>query len=83
MQRGIDDGIPPLLDGGSGDVRPLVTVVLAVLATAAISAATFNAFLLLVGRVGQDVVLDMRERLLPPLPAAQHVVPRALHVRAG
>ncbi len=63
VQRGIDEGIPPLLDGGSGDVRPLVTVVLAVLATAAISAATFNAFLLLVGRVGQDVVLDVRERV--------------------
>ena len=33
------------------------------LATAAISAATYNAFLLIVGRVGQDVVLDIRERL--------------------
>lgn len=63
VQRGIDEGIPPLLDGGSGDIRPLVTVVLAVLATAAISAATYNAFLLIVGRVGQDVVLDIRERL--------------------
>jgi ABC-type multidrug transport system fused ATPase/permease subunit len=63
MQRGIDDGIPPLLDGGSGTIRPIVTVVLAILATAAISAAAFNAFLLLVGRVGQDVVLDVRERL--------------------
>ncbi len=63
VQRGIDEGIPPLLDGGSGDIRPLVTVVLAVLATAAISAATYNAFLLIVGRVGQDVVLDVRERL--------------------
>lgn len=63
VQRGIDEGIPPLLDGGSGTIRPLVTVVLALLATAAISAAAFNAFLLLVGRVGQDVVLDVRERL--------------------
>ncbi|MFZ6002528.1 MAG: ABC transporter ATP-binding protein [Actinomycetota bacterium] len=63
VQRGIDDGIPPLLDGGSGSIRPLTTVVAAVLATAAISAAAFNAFLLLVGRVGQDVVLDVRERL--------------------
>ncbi len=63
VQRGIDDGIPPLLDGGSGTVRPLVVVVLAVLAAAAISAATFNGFLLIVGRVGQDVVLDIRQRL--------------------
>jgi ATP-binding cassette, subfamily B, bacterial len=63
VQRGIDDGIPPLLEGGSGDMRPLITVVLAVLATAAISAASYNAFLMIVGRVGQDVVLDIRERL--------------------
>lgn len=63
VQRGIDEGIPPLLDGGSGALRPLVTTVLGVLATAAASAAAFNAFLLLVGRVGQDVVLDVRERL--------------------
>jgi ABC-type multidrug transport system fused ATPase/permease subunit len=63
VQRGIDDGIPPLLPGGSGAIRPIVTVVLAILASAAISAAAFNAFLLLVGRVGQDVVLDIRERL--------------------
>jgi ABC-type multidrug transport system fused ATPase/permease subunit len=63
VQRGIDEGIPPLIEGGSGTIRPLMTVVLAVLGTAAISAAAFNAFLLLVGRVGQDVVLDIRERL--------------------
>ncbi len=63
VQRGIDEGIPPLLDGGSGTIRPLVMVVFAVLVTAAASAAAFNAFLLLIGRVGQDVVLDVRERL--------------------
>ena len=63
VQRGIDEGIPPLLPGGSGALTPLVTVVALVLAAAAISAVTFNTFLLLVGRVGQDVVLDVRERL--------------------
>ncbi len=63
VQRGIDDGIPPLLDDGSGDLRPLLTVVILVVATAALSAVTYNAFLLIVGRVGQDVVLDIRERL--------------------
>jgi ABC-type multidrug transport system fused ATPase/permease subunit len=63
VQRGIDDGIPPLLDGGSGALRPLATVVIALLATTAISAVAFNAFLLILGRVGQDVVLDIRERL--------------------
>lgn len=63
VQRGIDDGIPPLLDGGSGSLAPLMTVVVALMVSTAVSAATFNAFLLLVGRVGQDVVLDVRERL--------------------
>ncbi|MEY2406752.1 MAG: ATP-binding cassette, subfamily bacterial, partial [Acidimicrobiaceae bacterium] len=63
IQQGIDNGIPPLLRGGNGSIRPLVTVVLAVLATTVVSAASFNAFLLLLGRVGQDVVLDIRERL--------------------
>jgi ABC-type multidrug transport system fused ATPase/permease subunit len=62
VQRGIDEGIPPLLPGGSGAIRPLATVVAALLATTAISAAAFNAFLLILGRVGQDVVLDIRER---------------------
>jgi ABC-type multidrug transport system fused ATPase/permease subunit len=63
VQRGIDDGIPPLLDGGSGAIGPLVTAVLALLATTVISAITYNYFLLILGRVGQDVVLDVRERL--------------------
>jgi ATP-binding cassette subfamily B protein len=63
IQQGIDNGIPPLLHGGDGSIRPLVTVVLAVLATTVVSAASFNAFLLLLGRVGQEVVLDIRERL--------------------
>ena len=63
VQQGIDNGIPPLLDGGSGDTGPLVRVVLAVLAATVVAALSFNAFLLLLGRVGQDVVLDTRRRL--------------------
>ncbi|MEJ7582996.1 MAG: ABC transporter ATP-binding protein [Acidimicrobiales bacterium] len=63
IQQGIDKGIPPLLDGGNGSIRPLVTVVLAVLVVTIVGAITFNAFLLLLGRVGQDVVLDVRQRL--------------------
>jgi ABC-type multidrug transport system fused ATPase/permease subunit len=63
IQQGIDNGIPPLLDGGSGDARPLITVVIWVLVMTVIAALTFNSFLLLLGRVGQDVVLDTRRRL--------------------
>ena len=63
IQRGIDDGLPPLLPGGDGSVRPLVTVVAGIGAVTVLGALTFNAFLILLGRVGQDVVLDIRLRL--------------------
>ena len=60
---GIDDGIPPLLEGGSGSLRPLVLTVVGLLLATVIAAVTYNSFLLLLGRVGQDVVLDIRRRL--------------------
>ncbi len=60
---GIDDGIPPLLQGGSGTIKPLVWVVIGVFAATVVSAAAYNAFLLLLGRTGQEVVLDIRRRL--------------------
>ncbi|MDQ1465795.1 MAG: ATP-binding cassette, subfamily bacterial, partial [Actinomycetota bacterium] len=63
IQRGIDNGIPPLLKGGDGTIRPLMTVVVGVLIATIVAAVTFNAFLLLLGRVGQEVVLDVRRRL--------------------
>jgi ABC-type multidrug transport system fused ATPase/permease subunit len=63
VQQGIDNGIPPLLDGGSGSVRPLVTVVIAYMVATVIGAASFNGFLLLTGRIGQDVLLDLRRRV--------------------
>ena len=63
IQIGIDDGIPPLLKGGSGSIRPVVGVVAGVAIVTVVAAVTFNAFLLLLGRVGQDIVLDIRRRL--------------------
>ena len=63
IQRGIDDGLPPLLDGGSGSLRPLLTVVAGIGVATVVGAVTFNAFLILLGRVGQDIVLDIRLRL--------------------
>ncbi|MGD9796590.1 MAG: ABC transporter ATP-binding protein [Acidimicrobiia bacterium] len=62
VQQGIDRGIPPLLDGGSGSVRPLATVIVAMIVVTVTAAAAYNGFLLLLGRVGQDVVLDLRLR---------------------
>ena len=63
VMEGIDSGIPPLLDGGSGSVRPLAIIVAIFFAVATIGALTFNGFLLLSGRVGQDVLLDIRRRV--------------------
>ncbi len=63
MQEGIDSGIPPLLDGGSGSVQPLATIVAIFFAITIVGALTFNGFLLLTGRVGQDVLLDLRRRV--------------------
>ena len=61
--RAIDEGIPPLLPDGDGSIRPLATVVIAYLVATVVGAATFNGFLLVSGRVGQDVIVDIRHRL--------------------
>ncbi len=63
VEIGIDKGIPPLLDGGSGNVAPLATVVIAFVVVTIIGAITFNGFLLITGRVGQDMLLDLRRRV--------------------
>jgi len=63
VRQGIDNGIPPLLQGGSGSLRPLLTVVLAMVAITLLGAASFNGFLMITGRVGQDVLLDLRRRV--------------------
>ncbi len=60
---GIDHGIPPLLDGGSGSLVPLVSTVVAIVVITLLGALTFNAFLKIIGRVGQDVILDLRRRV--------------------
>ncbi len=61
IKVGIDRGIPPLVDGGSP--RTLFLVV-AAYATAAIAQAVLTAvFVRTSGRVGQDVLYDLRTRL--------------------
>jgi ABC-type multidrug transport system fused ATPase/permease subunit len=63
IQQGIDKGIPPLLDGGSGSPRTLITIVLLYAATSIVAAVSLNGFVVVIGRVGQDVLLDLRARL--------------------
>jgi ABC-type multidrug transport system fused ATPase/permease subunit len=60
---GIDHGIPPLMDGGSGSLVPLVGTAVAIVVITLLGALTFNAFLKIIGRVGQDVILDLRQRV--------------------
>ncbi len=62
---GIDRGIPPLTNGqGPGT---LLTVVAAFVVAAVVQVVTQRLFLLRSGRIGQDVVLDLRTRLFEHL----------------
>jgi ATP-binding cassette subfamily B protein len=61
--QAIDEGIPPLLEGGDGSIRPLLLVVGGFLVATVIGAVSFNGFLLVSGRIGQDVIVDVRQRL--------------------
>jgi ATP-binding cassette, subfamily B, bacterial len=61
VKVGIDRGIQPVVDGG--DVRPLAVIIGLLVAAALLQAATLRLFFLLVGRLGQEVLLDLRTRV--------------------
>ncbi len=61
VKVGIDKGIPPLVDGGGP--RTLLLVVAAYLVAALAQAALTATFVRVTGRVGQDVLFDLRGRL--------------------
>lgn len=63
VKLGIDSGITPLSKGGSGDAWPLTLAVSGVVVAAGVQAVTFNWFQILTGRVGQDVLYDLRTRV--------------------
>src|SRR4051812_11916576 len=63
VKEAIDSGIPPLLDGGDGSIRPLALCVAGFLVVTVVAATSFNGFLVISGRVGQDVLLDLRRRV--------------------
>ena len=69
---GIDSGIPAIK---RGDWAPVGVAVAAILVTALLGAALRLRFLKLAGRIGQDVLLDLRERVFRQfqrLPIAFH-----------
>lgn len=61
VQRGVDLGVPPLQN--DGDAGPLTTVVLLLLLALVVQAGFRMTFLLLSGRVGQDVLLTLRRKV--------------------
>jgi ABC-type multidrug transport system fused ATPase/permease subunit len=70
---GIDRGIPPLLH--SGDVVPLAVIVAGFFVAVSAQAVTTRAFIVVIGRLGEDVVLELRQRLFAHfqrLPVAFH-----------
>ncbi|ANW63009.1 ABC transporter [Mycobacterium sp. djl-10] len=61
IQRGIDHGIPPIVEGDSA--RELILVVATLCAVVVVQAVTRMFFLRRSGRIGQSVLLELRRRL--------------------
>ena len=61
VQRGIDHGIPPIVDGGS--VRELLLIIAALCGVVLVQAGGRMFFLRRSGRIGQKVLLELRRRI--------------------
>jgi ATP-binding cassette, subfamily B, bacterial len=60
VKLGIDRGIPPMVDG---DARPLALIIGLLVAAALVQFVTLRVFFLLVGRLGQEVLFELRTRV--------------------
>lgn len=61
VQRGIDHGIPPIVDGGSS--RELILIVASLCGVVLVQATSRMFFLRRSGRIGQEVLLELRRRI--------------------
>ncbi|MGZ4631614.1 MAG: ABC transporter transmembrane domain-containing protein, partial [Actinomycetes bacterium] len=61
VKEGIDQGIPPIQ--ASGDTSTLFTIVAVVLGATILQAVTRQTFLVLSGRIGQDMLFEIRRRV--------------------
>jgi ABC-type multidrug transport system fused ATPase/permease subunit len=61
VQRGIDHGIPPIVDGGSA--RELLLIVASLCGVVLVQAISRMFFLRRAGRIGQEVLLELRRRI--------------------
>ena len=61
VQRGIDHGIPPIVDGGS--TRELMLIVATLCGVVLVQAVSRMFFLRRSGKIGQEVLLELRRRI--------------------
>ncbi|MEJ7690601.1 MAG: ABC transporter ATP-binding protein [Nocardioidaceae bacterium] len=61
VKDGIDRGIPPILDGEGSST--LMTIIAVLLVAVLVQAVTRQFFLMLAGRIGQNVLLSLRRRV--------------------
>lgn len=61
VKDGIDRGIPPMLAGGSSDTLVMIVAIVGVVVI--VQAVSRLGFLVLTGRVGQQILLELRRRL--------------------
>jgi ATP-binding cassette subfamily B protein len=61
VAKGIDVGIPPIRE--SNNLHPLIEIVLFVLAATLIQAVSRNVFLVRSGKIGQDILFEIRQRI--------------------
>jgi ATP-binding cassette, subfamily B, bacterial len=61
VAKGIDVGIPPIKE--SNDLQPLLIVVGIVLVATVVQAVARNLFLVLSGKIGQDLLFEIRQRV--------------------
>ncbi|CAN5272794.1 ABC transporter ATP-binding protein [soil metagenome] len=61
VQRGIDHGIPPIVDGGS--IRELLVIIASLCGVVLVQATSRMFFLRRSGKIGQEVLLELRRRI--------------------
>lgn len=61
VQRGIDHGIPPIVDGGS--TRELLVIIASLCGVVLVQAISRMFFLRRSGKIGQEVLLELRRRI--------------------
>ena len=81
VKEGIDTGIPPIRE--SDNLEPLLVIVGIVLVATITQAVARQLFLVRSGKIGQDMLFEIRAAGVPALPGAEPGLPRGLHLGPG